>query len=157
MDEIQVQHSSSSEVRDLLFDAGLDRAQAVALMGNRPQGQRPGGQKECEPSPTIQRDQGTGRSKFERTVMETMQRLSQRLDSLAEKVEGNDERSNVMESPLNAGSLPTLWADRPLDESLDSLPTPRWDNEEETTDMENGTSVQVSESTQKVIKAAFGS
>ena len=89
--------------------------------------------------------------------METMQRLSQRLDSLAEKVEGNDERSNVMESPLNAGSLPTLWADRPLDESLDSLPTPRWDNEEETTDMENGTSVQVSESTQKVIKAAFGS
>ena len=37
-----------------------------------------------------------------------MQRLSQRLDSLAEKVEGNDEQSNVTESLLNAGSLLTL-------------------------------------------------
>jgi len=105
MVEIQVQPSSSSEVLDLLLDAGLDRAQTVALMGNCPQGQRPGGQEECEPSPTIQRDQGSGRSEFEHTVMETMQCLSQRLDSLAEKVEGNDEQSNVTESPLNANSL----------------------------------------------------
>jgi len=105
MDEIQVQPSSSSEVLDLLLGVGLDRAQAVALMGNRPQGQRPGGQEECEPSPTIQRDQGSGRSEFKHTVMETMQHLSQRLDSLAKKVEGNDEQSNVTESPINANSL----------------------------------------------------
>jgi len=115
MDEIQVQPLSSSEVLDLLLGVGLDRAQAVALMGNRPQGQRYGGQEECEPSHTIQRDQGTGRSEFECTVMETMQRLSQRLDSLAEKVEGNDEWNNMTESPLNVGILLTLWADRPLD------------------------------------------
>ena len=57
---------------------------------------------------------------------------------------------------LNAGFVPTLWANRPLNELLNSLLTPRWDNEEEPKDMENRTLIQVSESTQKVIKVAFG-
>ena len=39
-DEIQIQPSSSLEILDLLFSAGLDRGQATTLMGNLPQGQR---------------------------------------------------------------------------------------------------------------------
>ena len=93
-DETQVQPISLVEVLELLLGAGLDRTQASALLENLPQGQRPEG---CEAqSPTIQSQPGThsnesssSRSEFEHTVMETMQRLSQRLDSLAEKVDGN--------------------------------------------------------------------
>ena len=93
-DEIQVQPISLVEVLELLLSAGLVRTQASALLENFPQGQRPEG---CEgQSPAIQSQPGThsnesssSRSEFKRTVMETMQRLSQRLDSLAEKVDGN--------------------------------------------------------------------
>ena len=86
--------------------------------------------------------------------METMQRLSQMLDSLAERVEGNNGRNRAMtESSLTSGSTPTLWADRPLD----SLPMPQWDDQdEESADVESWKVVQVSENTQKAIKTAFG-
>ena len=91
-------------------------------------------------NPQIQSDQSsTGRTDFGRTVMETMQRLTQRLDSLAERVEGNDGRNRAMtESSLTSGSTPTLWADRPIDEPLDSLPMPQWDDQdEESADVES--------------------
>ena len=90
-------------------------------------------------------------------VMETMQRLSQRLDSLANKVEGRDERSNstVTESPGATGLTTTLWADRPLDKPLDSLPMPQWNQDEEPAEIENQTLIQVSESTLRALKIAF--
>ena len=109
-DEIQIQPSSSSEILDLRLSAGLDRDQATALIGNLPQDQRSerledgeGQRPTTRSNPQIQSDQSsTGRTDFERTVMETMQRLSQRLDSLAERVEGNDGRNcaTMTESPL---------------------------------------------------------
>ena len=97
-DEIQIQPSSSSELLDLLLSAGLDRGQVTALIGNFLQDQRSERLEDGEgqrpttcSNPQIQSDQiSTGRTDFERTVMETMQRLSQRLDSLVERVEGND-------------------------------------------------------------------
>ena len=163
-DEIQIQPSSSSEILDLLLGAGLDRGQATALIGNLPQDQRSerledgeGQRPTTRSNPQIQSDQSsTGRTDFERTIMETMQRLSQRLDSLANKVEGRDERSNVTatESPGTSGSTTTLWADRLLDKSLDSLPLPRWDNEE-SAETESQALIQVSESTQRALKTAF--
>ena len=107
-DEIQIQPSSSPEILDLLLGAGLDRGQATALIGNLPQDQRSerledseGQRPTTRSNPQIQSDQSsTGRTDFERTVMETMQH--QRLDSLAERVEGNDGRNRAMvtESPL---------------------------------------------------------
>ena len=166
-DEIQIQPSSSSEILDLLLGAGLDRGQATALIGNLPQDQRSerledgeGQRPTTRSNPQIQSDQSsTGRTDFERTVMETMQRLSQRLDSLAERVEGNDgrNRATMTESSPTSGSTPTLWADRPLDEPLDSLPMPQWDDQDkESADVESRKVVQVSENTQKAIKTAFG-
>ena len=166
-DEIQIQPSSSSEILDLLLGAGLDRGQATALIGNLPQDQRSerledgeGQRPTTRSNPQIRSDQSsTGRTDFERTVMETMQRLSQRLDSLAERVEGNDGRNRAMmtESSPTSGSTPTLWADRPLDEPLDSLPMPQWDDQdEESAEVESRKVVQVSENTQKAIKTAFG-
>ena len=79
-------------------------------------------------------------------------------DSLAEKVEGNDGRNSatVVESPLTSGSSSTQWVDRLLDEPLDSLRMPQWDQDEESTDIESQKVVQMSESTQKAIKTAFG-
>ena len=44
------------------------------------------------------------------------------LDSLAEKVEGSNDRDTVAESPATLGPATTLWAYRPFDEPLDSLP-----------------------------------
>ena len=155
---IQVQPASSSEVLELLL--GLDRAQASALIGNLPQGQRPERPEDSEGRrPTAQLHPGTqstNRSEFERAVMETMQRLSERLDSLADRVERRDERSNVTatESPGASGSTTTLWADRPLDEPLDSLPMPRWDDEEPA-ETESRALIQVSESTRRALKTAF--
>ena len=82
--------------------------------------------------------------------METMQRLSRRLDSLAEKVEGSKDRDMVTESPVTSGSATTLWADRPLDESLDSLPISQWDQDKDSLEIEGRKLVEVS-----VIKTAF--
>ena len=48
VDKIQVQLSSPLEVLELLLGAGLDRAQASALMGNLPQSQRPERQEDSE-------------------------------------------------------------------------------------------------------------
>ena len=62
----------------------------------------------------------------------------------------------MIESPLTSGSTPTLWADRPLDEPLDSLPMPQWNQDEESADVESQKVVQVSENTQMAIKTAFG-
>ena len=78
----------------------------------------------------------------------------------AEKVEGNSGRNSatVTESSLTSGSTSTLWADIPLDldEPLDFLPMPQWDQDEESADIESRKVVQVSERTQKAIKTAFG-
>ena len=131
-DEIQIQPTSSSEVLELLLGAGLGRAQASALVGNIPQGQRP---EDCDNQrPTIPSHPGSqsiqsslSRSEFKRTVMETMQHLGRRLDSLPEKMEGSNDRDMITESPATSGSATTHWADRPLDEPLDSLPIPQWD------------------------------
>ena len=106
----------------------------------------------------IQSDQSsTGKSDFEHIVKKTMHCLRQNLDSLAEKVEGNDGRNSatVTESPLTSGSTPTLGADRAL-ELLNSMLMPQWDQDEESADIESRNVVQVSESTQKAIKTAFG-
>ena len=63
----------------------------------------------------------------------------------------------MTESTLTSGSTPTLRADRPLDEPLDSLPMLQRDNQdEESADVESRKVVQVSENTQKAIKTAFG-
>ena len=90
--------------------------------------------------------------------METMQHLSQKLDSLAEKVEGNDGRNSakVTEPLLTSGSTLTLCVDRALDEPLNSLPMTQWDQDEKYADIESRKVVQVSESTQKATKTAFG-
>ena len=77
-DKIQIQPTSLLEVLELLLGVGLDRAQASALLGNLPQAQR---SEDCEGQrPTIQSHPGTqsiqsspSRSKFECTVMKTMQ------------------------------------------------------------------------------------
>ena len=155
-DETQVQPISSVEVLELLLGAGLDRTQASALLENLLQGQRPEG---CEGQrPAIQSQPGThsnqsslSRSEFERTVMETMQRLSQRLDSIAEKVDGSIDQDTVTESPAISCPAMTLWADR----LLDSLPMPQWGQDEESPDIEGRKLVEVSESTRKAIKTAF--
>ena len=159
-DEIQIQPTSSSEVLELLLGAGLDRAQASTLVGNLLQGQRP---KDCEGQrPTIQSHPRTqsiqsspSRNEFECTVMETMQCLSRRLDSLAEKVEGSNDRDTVTEALVTSGSATTLWADRPLNEPLDSLPMSQWDQDEDLPEIEGRKLVEVSESTRKVIKTVF--
>ena len=64
----------------------------------------------------------------------------------------------MTESSLTSGSTSTLWADIPLDldEPLDFLPMPQWDQDEESADIESRKVVQVSERTQKAIKTAFG-
>lgn len=145
------------EVLELLLGAGLDKAQVSALMGNLLQGQNPerpedseGRRRTAQLHPGTKSGQGpTNRSEFECTVMETMQHLSQRLNPLANKVEGRDEQRNgtATESLGASGSTTTLWADRLLDKPLDSLPMPQWDQDEEPAETESQTLIQVSENT----------
>ena len=58
------------------------------------------------------------------------------------------------ESPGASGLTTTLWADRPLDEPLDSLPMPWWDDKE-SAEMESQALIQVLESTRRALKTAF--
>ena len=61
----------------------------------------------------------------------------------------------MTESLAISGPATTLWVDRPLDEQLDSLPMPQWDQDEESPDIEGRKLVEVSESTRKAIKTVF--
>ena len=77
------------------------------------------------------------------------------MDSLAEKVEGSNDRDTVAESPATLGPATTLWAYRPFDEPLDSLPMLQWDQDEELPQIKGCKLVEVSEGTWKVTKTAF--
>lgn len=77
------------------------------------------------------------------------------MDSLAEKVEGSNDRDTVAESPATLGPATTLWAYRPFDEPLDSLPMLQWDQDEELPQIKGCKLVEVSEGTRKVTKTAF--
>ena len=72
--------------------------------------------------------------------MKTIQHLSKRLDSLAEKIEASDQQDSTTttESPVILGSAMTYWADRQLDELLDSLPMPQYYQETESQQSDTG-------------------
>jgi hypothetical protein len=160
--------SNSSEVLDILLDAGVDRVQAAAFLAellldqrsNKAVEQHEGtGQRPTTPAqPEVQSDHTAGVD-FQHTVMETMQRLSDRLDSLAQKVDNRDY-TTASETPPITPITPNppssrSWADRPLDEPLSSLPLPNWDLEDQEAENRPPLTVKVSETTKATIQTAF--
>ena len=93
--EFQLQPSSSGEALELLLGARLDRVQATNLLagssGHRPTSQDCGADqrsstRSAEEQGSHQSAQG---SQFERTLMETLAKFGERLDSRTARVEGS--------------------------------------------------------------------
>ena len=102
--EFQIQLSSSGEAVELLLGAGLDRVQASNLLaGVESSGQRPTFQ-DCgadqRSSTQSAEEQGSHQSaqgsQVECTVLETLAKFGERLDSLTARVEGSDSLSLTM-------------------------------------------------------------
>ena len=89
------------EALELLLGAGLDRVQAANLLSGDSLGQRPSSQ-DCggdqRSSMQLAVEQGNHQpaqgSQFERTVLETLAKFGERLDSLT-RVEGSDSSSST--------------------------------------------------------------
>ena len=93
--EFQLQPSSSREALELLLEAGLDRAQVTNLLAGS-SGQRPTSQDRGADQRSFTRsaeEQGSHQSaqgsQFERTLMETLAKFGERLDSRTARVEGS--------------------------------------------------------------------
>ena len=95
-------------------------------------------------------------SQFERTVLETLAKFGERLDSLTARVEGSDS-SNLTPSEVSRMSEPSRdWADRDVDERLNDYSTIlTWPDEEWGEDPSSRPIISVSESTAKTLKSAF--
>jgi hypothetical protein len=125
--------SNSSEVLDILLDTGMDRDQAAAFLAELPLDQRSNkavkqhegtGQRPTTPAqPEVQSGHTAGVD-FQCTVMETMKRLNDRLDSLAQKVDNRDYTTASAMPPITPVTLNPLssrsWVDRLLNEPLSS-------------------------------------
>ena len=91
----QLQPSSSVEALELLLGAGLDRVRAANLLTRDSSGQRlssqdSGGDQKSSTRSAVEQGshQPAQSSQFERTVLETLAKFGERLDSLTAKVEG---------------------------------------------------------------------
>ena len=100
--EFQLQPSSSGEALDMLLGAGLNRVQATNLLvgslGQRPTSQDRGPDQRSSTWPV--EEQGSYQlaqsSQFECTVLETLAKFGERLDSLTARVKGSDSSSSTL-------------------------------------------------------------
>ena len=126
--EFQLQPSSSGEALELLLGAGLVRVQAANLLAGS-SGQRPTSQ-DCgvdqRSSTRSAEEQGSHQSaqgsQFERTVLETLAKFRERLDSLTARVEGNDPSSSTLSGGSQMPEPSRDWGDRDVDERLNDTP-----------------------------------
>ena len=113
------------EALELLLGAGLERVQAANLLSGDSSGQKPSSQDRGGNQTSSMRsavEQGSHQpaqsSQFERTVLETLAKFGERLDSLTVRVEGSDSLSS-MPSEVSRMLEPSRdWADRDVDERL---------------------------------------
>ena len=174
---------SEDAVLQLLIGAGLNGEQAAAVLDDELR-QSPHElthhltREQSSPSPVPQDQRstqgGTNLSSFESSVMTMMERLSQRLDDLSARVDrssgastpthGHDGSSSASTTDrrLTAEQSSTIyrptggrcWADIPAEETLTDYAMPLvWDDELEDPSRPR---LQVSESTAKALKMAFG-
>ena len=112
------------EALELLLGAGLDRVQATNLLagssGQRPTSQdRGAGQRSSTRSAEEQGShQSAQGSQFERTVLETLAKFGERLNSLTAKVEGSDSSSSTLGGASQTSEPSSDWGDRDVDERL---------------------------------------
>ena len=98
-----------------------------------------------------------GRASFESRMMEMMEGFSRRLSDLAARVGSTHEAAanggtSTEVPPTPSASRAHDWADRPIDEPLDTLPLIQWpDKEAETT----RNLVEVSEETTTFLQSCF--
>ena len=117
--KFQIQPSSSEETLELLLGAGLDRVQASNLLaGVESSGQRHTSQ-DCgadqRSSTQSAEEQGSHQSaqcsQFKCTVLETLAKFGERLDSLTARVEGSDSSSLTMGNNIRVRILYYPWFD----------------------------------------------
>ena len=124
--KFQLQPSSSVEALELLLGAGLDRVQGANLLsGADSLGQRPSFQdcgRDQRSSTRLAVEQGSHQpaqsSQFERTMLETLAKFRERLDSLTARVEGSDSSSSKSSEVSRMSEPNSDRADRDVDEQL---------------------------------------
>ena len=163
---------SEDALLELLTGAGLDEAQAIALLGEQVAAaprQQPdedhrsftsadhSGQRPSESESERVMDQSVReRSAFERSVLASLENMGRRLDYLTSRVDGPDtdatprNSSRLDESTGTAANGP--WADIPMDEVPDYAAPLAWDDGAEA---EPSRLLDVSESTKKAVTQVF--
>ena len=118
------------EALELLLGAGLDRVQAANLLTGDSSGQRPSSQDRSGDQRSSARSAGkqgshqpAQSSQFERTVLETLAKFGERLDSLTARVEGSDSSSSTPSEVSRVSEPSRDWADRDVDERLNDYST----------------------------------
>ena len=164
--EATIRSSVSEEaVLELLLGAGLNRAEAINLLDSQPEQSStmlaPEGQRPTSEDAIAESQSAQPSSAFERSIVATLERMSQRLDDLSARV-GESSRASPSPSPTTLTPptrqtpLPGVsrnWADIPVDEVHDYLAPLAWeDNAEETV----RPLLQVTENTAMALKVAFG-
>ena len=153
--EFQLQSSPSGEVLELLLGAGLDRVKATNLLAES-LGQRPTSQDRGADQRSSTRSAEEQGSQFKRTVLETLAKLGERLDSLTVRVEGSDPSSSTLSGASQTPEPSGDWGDRDVDERLNDYSTIlTWPDEESGEDPSVRLIISVSESTAKTLKSAF--
>ena len=155
--EFQLQPSSSREALELLLGAGLDRVQATNLLAGS-SGQRSTSQDfgADQRSTLSAEEQGSHQSAQGSTVLETLAKFGERLDSLTARVEGSDPSSSTLSGASQTPEPSRDWGDRDVDERLnDYSAILTWPDEESGEDPSVRPIISVSESTTKTLKSAF--
>ena len=163
--EATIRSSVSEEaVLELLLGAGLDRAEAINLLDSQPEQSStmlvPEGQRPTSEDAIAESQSAQPSSVFERSIVATLERMSQRLDDLSARV---GESSRVSPSPSPTTLTPPTqtplpgvsrnWADIPVDEVHDYSAPLVWEDDAEETVRPL---LQVTENTAKALKVAFG-
>lgn len=148
---------SKGDVLGLLLRAGLGRAEALTLMDVSEQSSTmlTTEDQRSSPTPADTEESQSARpsSTFERPVVAALDRLGQRLNDLSARVDTSDRAPSPssMSTPLPTETTCRNWADISVDEVPDySVPLNREDDPED-----SRPTLQVSENTAKVLKAAF--
>ena len=132
-DIFKIHPSSSQDALDALVNAGIEQDADEQLLQLIP-GQNPR-RRERVAEPSLAERNSEGRASFESRMMEMIEGFSQRLSDLAARVDSTQEAAasggtTAEAPPIATPSTGLDWADRPLDQPLDTLPPIQLPDEE---------------------------
>ena len=154
---------SEDIVLELLLGVGLDRNQAISLVDHQPErseqsSESPAMEDQRSEPEEGEESQSAPLSSFQCTVMQMMEKMSQRLDDLSTRMDRSSRASTLLPavSPLSIQNQPDgrrNWADIPVEETPDYSNPLVWEDEPEDS---TRPLLQASENTARALKTAFG-